>query len=715
MAIDIPVNGTNYPFPTSNDVDWGGKMVTWAQAVSAGVGGATGVDRSQSVDIRDYGAVANDNTFDNYAAITAALATGRPVYVPPGTWYHQRPLHLQQSNQAIFGDGRTSILGAKSFCGPQLRVGGVYAPVPFTTSLLTGTGNALDFRATYHPGSPINAIRYNLREFCQFGFNGRTAFCVRFQYKPNAGRSADANLFSFSGRRSAAEGFHEAIHATCYPDGAVRVTCDIAGVSKSFLCGAGTITDGVSQHVAVDYDNVRIRVYVDGVQKGSILATGALVVKKYDEFSLGFMPSYSHWGAINQADAQGIIDSFEVAWASKYPSGTTFTPPTAKHVQNASNTAILINGDMGTDPTYLVVRGRDSAPHVPIYLNTIFDNSPDSRFAQSVSDIAFAGADLTGAILHTGTSYAVFSNIYMAGCQYGLFSRDICVFSSVSDCTAELIGTKSDGEGGLAGFLWMGSCNACIMSNIVVNGDHCDQILAGNSSFDLYKYFGTSHGFVLGVYDDGSTFCDIGIYGIQCSDETFVTQSDEGYFFVSDAPMLNIYGGTLDMTQFPVPLFKIAGQGRVNLHGVHLQQHASSGKTFDFTSGYTPLKAQIGVYNCPQRVAGTPITDANGAVRLVADGKDSGVVGISSTNIASNNLAGTITIAHGGTTGAVTFPVAEDDTNYRIALTTGPSGAAAAGSLRASWATKTVNGFTVNLEVDPGGTASVIVDWHLIR
>jgi hypothetical protein len=72
---------------------------------------ATPPERSPAwADIRDFGATGNDQS-DDTEAIERALASGRPAYVPPGT-FSISGLHMPQKG-TLFGDGRASILRAR--------------------------------------------------------------------------------------------------------------------------------------------------------------------------------------------------------------------------------------------------------------------------------------------------------------------------------------------------------------------------------------------------------------------------------------------------------------------------------------------------------------------------------------------------------------------------------------------------------------------------
>lgn len=91
--------------------------------------------------------------------------------------------------------------------------------------------------------------------------------------------------------------------------------------------------------------------------------------------------------------------------------------------------------------------------------------------------------------------------------------------------------------------------------------------------------------------------------------------------------------------------------------------------------------------------------------------------GLSGSNgVQPKNFGGQVTISAAATTAAVTFGTAEADANYRIGrLTVTPGAGFAAGSTRAYVTGKLTTGFTINLEVAPGGAVANLVDWGIER
>ncbi len=94
-----------------------------------------------------------------------------------------------------------------------------------------------------------------------------------------------------------------------------------------------------------------------------------------------------------------------------------------------------------------------------------------------------------------------------------------------------------------------------------------------------------------------------------------------------------------------------------------------------------------------------------------------GVIGIGGdgTNDALQ-LRGQVTISDTSTTAGVTFGTAEANVTYFIAaIVTATSGTPATGSTRIHITAKATTGFTVNVEVAPGTSNSVTIDWIMVR
>ena len=86
-------------------------------------------------------------------------------------------------------------------------------------------------------------------------------------------------------------------------------------------------------------------------------------------------------------------------------------------------------------------------------------------------------------------------------------------------------------------------------------------------------------------------------------------------------------------------------------------------------------------------------------------------------DMSPQNMRGTVTFTGGGGTTSVVSTLAPmPDANYRaVCSSSGQTGTPAAGSTRCFITGKATTGFTINLEVDPGGGNTMIVDWFVMR
>jgi hypothetical protein len=101
-------------------------------------------------------------------------------------------------------------------------------------------------------------------------------------------------------------------------------------VYKTITSSTGVITSGTWYHISLVRDGNTNRQYVNGVQTGTIDVTGFTVRSSVDVFGVG--------GTLYAAALPtGYIDDFRFTKGiCRYPSGTTFTPPTAAFPNSGS-------------------------------------------------------------------------------------------------------------------------------------------------------------------------------------------------------------------------------------------------------------------------------------------------------------------------------------------------------------------------------------------
>lgn len=94
------------------------------------------------VNIIDYGADASGNT-DSTAAIQAAINTGRPVYIPAGTFRVNSALTTSATTFAMFGDSRDAVLDFSG--GGTLSIASTLTQLPDLSASIVGGENTASF------------------------------------------------------------------------------------------------------------------------------------------------------------------------------------------------------------------------------------------------------------------------------------------------------------------------------------------------------------------------------------------------------------------------------------------------------------------------------------------------------------------------------------------------------------------------------------------
>jgi hypothetical protein len=105
----------------------------------------------------------------------------------------------------------------------------------------------------------------------------------------------------------------------------------------TIFSGAGAILANTWYHVAFVRNGNTCRQYINGVQAGTVNVTGVTVYDSADVLGIGCLGAYTVAQTFN-----GYISNFRlVNGTCLYPSGTTFTPPTAP-LTAVTNTALLL-------------------------------------------------------------------------------------------------------------------------------------------------------------------------------------------------------------------------------------------------------------------------------------------------------------------------------------------------------------------------------------
>jgi hypothetical protein len=300
--------------------------------------------------VRDFGAKPDDTT-DDWAAIQAAIdaaSTGTSpygtVYVPRGTYYVSKPLHITRGIK-FYGAGRgaTTITGYSADQGAVLVVSPPtslgYNGVPTGASLATGAGNSMYLDGTF-------GYELNLREGGAVELNGRSAVTLELFYKPNfTVTTGQYNLISSSGSVTGPDGT-TAISIQHTDNDSITGIVNIGGALKILQTPANTVSNGNVYHIALTYDGSTIRLFVNGVLKASQAATGTITQKMAEDFVIGPKINGFMESTFMNYMTKGWVDSIRISVTARYTSG--FTAPTAKATYDG-NTLLLLNFDNNYD------------------------------------------------------------------------------------------------------------------------------------------------------------------------------------------------------------------------------------------------------------------------------------------------------------------------------------------------------------------------------
>lgn len=300
--------------------------------------------------VRDFGAKPDDTT-DDWAAIQAAIdaasAGNGPfgaVYVPRGTYYVSKPLHITKGIK-FFGAGRgaTTITGYSADQGPVLVVSpptsAGYNGIPTGPALATGAGSSMYLDGTYN-------YTLNLREAGAVELNGRSTLTMELFYKPNFSVTAGQyNILSSSGSVTGPDGA-TSISLQHTDNDSITGILNVGGSLRILQTPSNTVSSGNVYHIALTYDGTTVRLFVNGVVKASQAATGTITQKVAEDFVIGPKVNGFMETTFVNFMTKGWIDSVRISATARYTSN--FTAPIAKSTYDG-NTLFLLNFDNNYD------------------------------------------------------------------------------------------------------------------------------------------------------------------------------------------------------------------------------------------------------------------------------------------------------------------------------------------------------------------------------
>jgi hypothetical protein len=673
----------------------------------------------QVFSVKAYGAV-GDYVGDEQPAFQAAYdacaaAGGGIVYAPkPSVGYRfQKPLRAYSTNSVrLVGDGKFAPgVAAPGLAGPTIFACPNYAGLPTTASRVPGGGLAADYRAVAD-----NSRAFDLRWGIGADINGwgttgghaagSSGLCCEFIYTP---APADASIRTLiTGRCTVFPSAGALIPLEVLVNGTtgvVSATLTVGGAAKAVDTGAFALTmDGtVTYHIALTYDGATIRIFAaplgaSSPVRGSVGATGLVTSDGLCDLKVGYSEIFN--------GPRGILDEITLSYKPRYVG--TFTAPTAKAASLDADARVNVQfGGLTDSGRMLTCEKMSGATYnfIPI------------ECGEYTAQVTLGLDDLAVGSVYAVNCVGIDVRSCSFGGRYGLYLDNNSFEAHLFDCIAVNCDRFA-----------LRTRNACGVSRIdgfQVNGALDYAIWLREYSGSLRDVYTGSDKIPLIVQSGGNLGAPLGLYEVTLTNEghqdpTALAALIQSNVEAHNCVFQNINGGT-------APLVKVD-------HGTPGSETPTifDNCTFDTTASTqclvqflnaSPAKGSVQIRNPVHSgflndyaANGVPASSPTGLVTVDRRGGRACATGVSATDVAANNLRGSVTIAAGSTSASVVFPVAEADANYFISLGAGAaSGSPPAAALRPHWSSKTASGFTATIEADPGVGASVAVDWALTR
>ena len=729
-----------------------------------------------SINPVDYGALGNgivDDAIGIQAALNAALPnpsanypTGGTVEFGPGTWYLGQPLCItaganasrQASALTFRGAGAHSTVLTRHptilFQGPLVVVN---APGPYFQGFVAGFvggGQALAFSGVpaFNPSCILlgdsTAFAFQDLSFPNYtqttpkDFNiGAFSFQTNLKYTLN---TPNDNL----GYIAASYGTLAGVTSSAF---SVRFRVNsVTGINSGYIDVGITTTNGSASlstlaplsvntkyNLEVSYDGANVGLWLEGVLQDSAALTGFVAPNEWETWSLGGIWSGGMEGESGFLSGfQGALDSTKFSNTARHTvGGGDFTPPAAKYTFDA-NTLFLLNCDQGTsDYGFILAQGpKQSATGLPTdgvpvihYARFAPGNAKDwTLLGVKVQDFALLCKNQGPGIIYNGHIISQTDNLYInspyrwglrVGFNYNTFYD---FFSNIWI------------EGGfcMAAFDCSGtSCNARditistgLIAFNVASGSYDNIQLQGNgNAMSGLRVTEGGQGIFSGIWARAlSTDNESPLSTNWIASAILEGQISQGFFaacaFVG--PSLGQTGGKAT----PVIAYNGQKAGCRIKFDTCLIAGGSSFAFQDIPNAALPSTTPNWIPMLLEDSRVTPTTgqlqDDEAATRTIDDGHSTLVRGLSTSAVAASNLAGTVSVLHGFTTGSVLFDTPEPDGNFDLVFQAKSyvgSGPPAAGSTTVLGYTTSATGFTITVAADPGGDDEVTFSWHLIR
>lgn len=336
-----------------------GRILTSVITAGGGTTSLTILDAASSSS--GSGSMGHDDSYPIAAAVAASNTmtylgiqglAGTTVTIEPGEYpICGKPVQITATGTTLTGAGRalTALnLLANPMCPNQTLWLAVTAgdpnylsENPFTgTALLTGTGSAMQLI-----GKVDRYVQISDCPYCG-DLNGLAQFTAEATVNLTS-LAATSMIMSSSGTRDSVDGDRRLFDMKVATNGTLTCRLNVAGSLQTVTSSAGAVTTGLTTHLALTYDGINVRCFVNGTQVGSsVPASGTITQTKNEQVRLGPDTRYFPEGSGITAGFTGRLDAPRISNTARYTSG--FTAPTAKWGLADSSTIVQCNFDNQT-------------------------------------------------------------------------------------------------------------------------------------------------------------------------------------------------------------------------------------------------------------------------------------------------------------------------------------------------------------------------------
>jgi hypothetical protein len=579
---------------------------------------------------KQFGVVANGATDDTVAIQNAldSLPRGQALFFDPGVSLITQPLIVRNQYNVVLTGPSGPMPGALTggpvlewysgptaadplfnlWTGPMLIVGPeANSPTfPFTTSLSGAfyTLNMPNINNEYE-GVPFCLTDVDCGVINNWGsvsgssttaMTGFTCECWVNDYGNVVPSNQTTTIAASSGRRDLQQPLDQAFQFSILTGSHLNVKLETTNGSFNFhstnLLPVNTLT-----HVAVTYDRSFLRLFIGGVLSDVIPCTGAIVQKSWEDFCIGYNSGQYTLG-IKDGGIIGTLGmaSFRLTSACLYTAN--FTPPTSQLscIVGAATVAICIN----FDPKYMMYNGLwikaysgmsspTSGRHSngdPVYLYLGHNSNSYGINFNVVNGHIFENFSLTnGALGEDILCYAgnqmLFRNLQINACQAGITLLggyghliDDCIIACSQDIQAHSWCVATiENPGGVLNKMVNCQCNGGWYTVLTTGGMLIDSVFVNNTP----AFCG------LGCYSTTPNLGNIDVRNCAWDDEQTGT-ADSGMFICGMNTVTLKNNSPPGEGNSPIPLYKLGGNGYVEIDGIFTLVNLSSPGVIELTS-----------------------------------------------------------------------------------------------------------------------------------